>query len=87
MSAPSFGIRRRTHEQRGQAEDEAIELRQIRRTLSGAIADEQLVLQQQRLCGDGAYATRAEQLREGHEEVDREDDEVAHVANGTHRCR
>jgi hypothetical protein len=42
-----------------------------------------LVLQQQRLCGDGTDATWAEQLREGDEEVDRGDEEFAHVANAT----
>jgi hypothetical protein len=51
--------------------------------LSGAIADKQLVLQQQRLCGDGTDATWAEQPREANEEVDREDEEFAHVANAT----
>jgi len=53
--------------------------------VSRTIADEELVLQQQRLCGDGADATWAEQLCDGDQEVDGEDDEVAHVANGTHR--
>jgi hypothetical protein len=48
-----------------------------------AIADERPVLQQQRLCGDGADATRAQQLHEDHDEVDREDEEFAHGANGT----
>jgi hypothetical protein len=60
-----------THEQRGQAEYDAILCREIRSTLSGAIANEQLMLQQQRLCGNGTDATRAEQLRECHEKVDR----------------
>ena len=52
-------------------------------TLLGAIAIEQLVLQQQRLCGDGTDATWAEQPRQGDEEVDREDEDFAHVANAT----
>jgi hypothetical protein len=34
-----------------------------------------------RLCGDGAYATWAEQLREGEQQVDGEDEEFAHGAN------
>jgi hypothetical protein len=33
--------------------------------LSGAITDEQLVLQQQGLSGDGTYTTGADKLREG----------------------
>ena len=68
----------RAHEQRGQSEHEAIEGGQIRRALSGAIADQQLMLEQQRFCGDGTYATRAEQLREGDQQVDGEDEEFAH---------
>jgi len=35
----------RTHEQRGQAEDDAIDGSEIGRPLSGAITDEQLVLE------------------------------------------
>ena len=81
--APSFGNPARAHEQRGQPEHEAIERGQIRRTLSGAIADEQLMLEQQGFCGDGAYATWAEQLREGDQQVNGEDEEFAHGANGT----
>ena len=37
----------------------------------------------QGLCGEGTYATWAEQPREGHKEVDGEDEELAHGANGT----
>ena len=55
----------RAHEQRGQSEHEAIDLGEIRRTLSGAITDHELMLEQKRFCGYGAYTARAEQLREG----------------------
>jgi hypothetical protein len=41
------------------------------------------MLEQKRFCGRGAYTARAEQLREGHEEVDEEDEEFAHLANST----
>ena len=41
------------------------------------------MLEQKRFRGDGAYTTWAEQLREGHQEVDGEDQEFAHGANGT----
>lgn len=54
-----------TYEQRGQPEHAAIERGQIRRTLSGSIADEKLVFENQRLCGDGTYTTRADQLSDG----------------------
>jgi hypothetical protein len=55
----------RTHEQRGQAKDEAIDGREIGRPLPGAITDEQLVLEQQGLGGDGADTTGAKELRKG----------------------
>jgi hypothetical protein len=41
------------------------------------------MFEQKRLCGDRAYATGAEQLREGHQNVDREDEEFAHGTNAT----
>ena len=37
----------------------------------------------QGLCGDGTYATWAQQLREGDQQVDGQDEEVAHRANAT----
>jgi len=49
------------------------------------MGDDQLVLQQQRLCGDGADATWAEQLCDGDQQVDGEDEKIAHAANVTHR--
>ena len=55
----------RAHKQRGQAEDEAIDGREIGRPLPGAITDEQLVLEQQGLGGDGADTTGAKELRKG----------------------
>src|SRR5207253_11234171 len=77
----------RIHEDHDHNYYEAFCWRQIRSTLSCAIADDQLVLQQQGLCGEGTDATWAKQLRESHEEVDCEDDEVAHAANGTYHHR
>ena len=41
------------------------------------------MLKPKRLCGYGAYTTRAEQLREGYQEVDEEDEEFAHPSNTT----
>src|ERR1700676_2456167 len=73
----------RIHEQRGQSEHEAIERGQIRCALPGSITDQKLVFEQKRLCGDGAYAARAEQLCAGDQQVDGQDDEIAHRANGT----
>jgi hypothetical protein len=71
----------RAHEQRGQAEDEAIDGREIGRPLPGAIADEQLVLEQQRLGGDGADATGAQEPREGDQQVDGKDEDLSHRSN------
>jgi len=41
------------------------------------------MLEQERLCGDGTYTTRAEQLREGAQQVDGEGEKVAHGVNRT----
>jgi hypothetical protein len=68
---------------RGQAEDEAIDGREIGRPLPGAIADEQLVFEQQRLGGDGADAAGAKELREGDQQVDGKDEDFPHRANRT----
>jgi hypothetical protein len=50
---------------RGEAEEEAIDGREVGRPLPGAITDEQLVLEQQGLGGDGADTTGAKELRKG----------------------
>ena len=73
----------RAHEQRGQAEEKAIGGSEIGRPLPGAITDEQLVFEQQGLGGDGADATGAKELREGDQQVDGKDEDVAHRANRT----
>lgn len=73
----------RIHEQRGQSEHEVIERGQIRCALPGSITDQKLMFEQKRLCGDGACAARAEQLCAGDQQVDGQDDEIAHRANGT----
>jgi hypothetical protein len=73
----------RAHEQRGQAEDEAIDGTEIGRPLPAAITDEQLVLEQQGLGGDGADAAGAKELREGDQQVDGKDEDFSHRANRT----
>jgi hypothetical protein len=40
------------------------------------------MFEQKRFCGDGAYPTTAEQLRECDQQVGGEDEETAHRANG-----
>ena len=73
----------RAHEQRGQADEDAIGRSEIGRPLPGAITDEQLVLEQQRLGGDGADAAGAKELREGDQQVDGKDEDFTHRANRT----
>lgn len=51
--------------------------------MTGAIADEQLMLQQQRPRGNGAHATWADEFQNGDQQVDGENEEVAHGANRT----
>jgi hypothetical protein len=41
------------------------------------------MFEQKRLCGDGTCTTRAEQLRKGDQQVDGEEEEIAHGANRT----
>ncbi len=41
------------------------------------------MFEQKRFCGDGARATTAEQLRHDDQQVDGQDEDVAHGANGT----
>ena len=72
-----------THEQRGQPEHKSVEAGQIRRALSGTIDDHELMLEQQRLCGDGANATPAEEFRDNDEQVDDQEEQIAHQANRT----
>jgi hypothetical protein len=60
----------RAYEQRGHSEHKAIAGRQIRCALPGSIADQKLMFEQKSLCGDGACAARAEQLRDGDQQVD-----------------
>ncbi len=73
----------RAHEQRREADDEAIYGREIGRPLPGAIADEQLVPEQQGLGGDGADAAGAKEPREGNQQVDGKDEDFSHRANRT----
>jgi hypothetical protein len=61
-----------------QGEHKAIEHGEIRRTPSGAIADEQLVFEQERLSCDPSHATRAEEFGEGNEQMDHQDQHIAH---------
>jgi len=58
------------------------------RIRSQAIADDDLVLEQQRFNGDGTGATGAEECRSGNEQVNREEKQVAryHACHGAQDC-
>ena len=60
-----------------------IERAEIGRALSGSIADQQLMLEKQGLCGDGACATWSKEFRESHDQVNGKDEQFAHGANAT----
>lgn len=68
----------RAQEQRGESPHEAIAGGQMRRAMSGAMADEQLLLEQQGLCGDGMSPAWAKKLGEGDQQVNIEDETLAH---------
>jgi len=73
----------RAHEQRDESEYEAIESGQIRRAPPGSITDQELMFEQKRFCGDGPYATWAQQRRERDQQMNSEHEPFAHGANGT----
>jgi hypothetical protein len=72
------------HKEGRQPEHEAIEHGEIRRTLSGAIADQELMFEQERFSCDLARSARAEEFREGHEQMDRQEEHIAHELVGNY---
>jgi hypothetical protein len=66
------------HKEGSQPEHKAIEHGEIRRTLSGAIADQELMFEQERFSYDLARSARVEEFREGHEQMDRQEEQIAH---------
>src|ERR1700747_1031232 len=66
------------HKAASQPEHKAIEHGEIRRTLSGAIADQELMFEQERFSYDLARSARAEEFREGYEQMDRQEEQIAH---------
>ena len=65
------------HKEGSQPEHKAIEHGEIRPTPSGAIADQELMFEQERFSRDLARAARAEEFRKGHEQMDRQE-QIAH---------
>ena len=68
----------RADEDGSQPEHEAIDHREIRGASPGAIADQQLMFKQERLSRDASRTTRAEQFHQGDEQMDRQDEQIAH---------
>jgi hypothetical protein len=66
------------HKEGSQPEHKAIEHGEIRRTLSGAIADQELMFEQERFSCNLARSARSEEFREGHEQMDRQEEQIAH---------
>ena len=73
----------RIQKKRGESENKAIDGGEIRGALARAIGDQQLVLEEQRLGGDGACTTSAHEFGDDDDEVNRADEEVAHGANAS----
>src|ERR1700741_254040 len=66
------------HKEGRQPEHKAIEHGEIRRTLSEAIADHELMFEHERFSYDLARSARAEEFREDHEQMDRQGKQIAH---------
>ena len=66
------------HEQGRHPEHKAIGRSEIGCASPGPVADQQLMLEQDRLSCNPSHASRAEQFREGNEQMDRQDEQIAH---------
>ena len=67
-----------THEQRHQSEHESIDCGQRRRSSSGTAADEELMLQEQRLGDDRANAAGAHHLGKSDDQLNGQEEQTAH---------
>jgi len=66
------------HKEGRQPEHKAIERSEIGRASPGLAADQKLMLEQDGLSCKPSHASRAEQFREGNEQMDRQDEQIAH---------
>ena len=66
------------HEERTDAGEDPIRRAEVRRPLSRAIKNEQLLLDQKRLGDDRPQTAGAQQPRKGGDQVDKQDEQVAH---------
>jgi hypothetical protein len=71
-------MRTGTQPQRQPAGKDPVRRGQIRRSLPGAIQDQELMLEQKRLGNDGTGTARSEQASQGSDEMDEKDDQIAH---------
>ena len=68
----------RAHEQRTHAGEDPVRCAEIRRPMSRAIEDEQLLLDQERFGDDGPQTAGAHEPSQSGDQVDEQDDRVAH---------
>ena len=68
----------RAHEERTHAGEDTVRCAEIRRAVSRAIENEQLLLDQKRFGDDRPQTARAQQPSEGGDQVDAQDEQVAH---------
>ena len=68
----------RAHEERTHAGEDPIESAEVRRALTGATQDQELLLDQERLGDHGARTAGAYQPSQGGDQVDQQDEKVAH---------
>jgi hypothetical protein len=66
------------HKDRDWSEYKATERGQVPGTVSGTIADDDLLREQQGLCGTGAHTAGAEEFFQGDEKVVTQDEQIAH---------
>ena len=68
----------RAHEERTHAGEDTVRCAEIRRAVSRAIENEQLLLDQKRFGDDRPQTAGAQQPSEGGDQVDEQDEQVAH---------
>jgi hypothetical protein len=73
----------RVHEQGAQTGDNPIRRPQVGRTFPAAIEDAQLMFDEHRLGNDGTEAARSDQSDQGDNQMNENDDDVAHPRNPT----
>lgn len=71
------------YERRNETGNETIDASEIACPLTGAMADQQLMLEEQRLGREGTYPAGAEDLHEGDEQVNAEDESITRGAFAT----